>query len=136
VSAEEGAAGITRFTIDRVEPETRAVSQKELPVLVGARLYVRPIEQLTSEWLTRVLRCHLTGRMPCTSSASCPLEVPGVDVDVSPAGSAFVVMVTSTDRASAREVLQRAKALATRHKDEVKAVEVNPDLLASDRGGR
>jgi hypothetical protein len=115
VSNEEAAGGITRFTVERAEPETRQVSQKELPALVGARLYVRPTEKLTPEWLSRVLSCHMTKRMPCPSNESCPLEVGKVEVDVSSAGTAFVVLVTSSDPASAREVLRRGKALAAAH---------------------
>ena len=91
------------------------MSQKELPVLVGARLYVRPTEKLTTEWLSRVLACHMTKRVPCPANESCPLEVGKVDIDVSSAGSAFVVTVTSTHPAAAREVLRRSKALAAAH---------------------
>jgi hypothetical protein len=112
VSNEEAAGGVTRFTVERAEPETRHVSQKERPALVGARLYVRPTDTLTPEWLSRVLACHMTKRVPCPSNESCPLEVGKVDVDVSSAGTAFVVVVTSLDPASAREVLRRGKALA------------------------
>jgi hypothetical protein len=103
VPDDEATQGLSRYVVERAEPLTRERSQKELPGLVGARLYVRAAPALTAEWLSRVLACQIAKRAPGPAL---------VEVDVTSAGSAFDVMITARDADAAREVLRRARALA------------------------
>ena len=83
--------------------------------LFGARITFRAVPGMTSEWLQRVVDCHLARNAVVTSTEDmnfCPLAVPHVAAIVSSTGSGFAVDVTSDNEYAALEVIKRAQGLA------------------------
>jgi hypothetical protein len=70
---------------------------------------------LTSEWLQRIVDCHLARNnalgndMP--EMAYCPLVPKGISAKVSSTGDGFAVTIESNDSNTSKEVLRRAEAL-------------------------
>lgn len=83
--------------------------------LVGAVVTVRAVEGLTTEWLQRVVGCHLARNaavghdMP--EMPGCPLVPKGASASVSSAGAGFAVTIRSADDEAAADILARARGL-------------------------
>lgn len=81
----------------------------------GATVVFRATPGLTSEWLQRILSCHLARNaavghdMP--EMPYCPLVPRGVQAKVRSVGDGFAVDVTSKDPAAAAEIWRRAQHL-------------------------
>lgn len=82
----------------------------------GATVVFRAVPGLTAEWLQRLVDCHIARassvghQMP--EMAYCPLVLKGVKATVSSTGNGFAIAVTSDEKATAEEILKRAKAAA------------------------
>ena len=77
--------------------------------LAGARAYVPAKPGLTGEWLHAQLERRSSAPQQGTS---CPLDVPGVSINVRSAGPGFWVSLAASDVNDAKEVLRRAQTLA------------------------
>jgi hypothetical protein len=83
--------------------------------LTGAIVTFRAVPMLTSEWLQRIVDCHLARNnalgndMP--EMAYCPLVPKGISAKVSSTGDGFAVTIESNDSNTSKEVLRRAEAL-------------------------
>lgn len=80
--------------------------------VAGAKMYIHAEKGMTREYLNRAAICHAKASK-APSYANDPLRVDGkIDaVRVYPAGGAFVIAVTSEDKATGREIWKRADAL-------------------------
>lgn len=82
---------------------------------VGATVTLRAVPGLTSEYLQRLVECHLARNAALGHAVpempDCPLVPKGVTARVRSAGTGFAVDVRSDDPDTAREVLARAKRL-------------------------
>lgn len=80
--------------------------------IAGAKMYVPAEKGMTREYLNRAAICHAKAS-EAPSYANDPLRVDGrIDgIRVYPAGGAFVIAVTSEDKATGREIWKRADAL-------------------------
>ncbi len=82
---------------------------------VGAVVVFRAVPGLTTEWLQRVVDCHLARSaslghvMP--EMPNCPLVPTGAQATVSSTTGGFAVAVRAANRASADEILARAQRL-------------------------
>lgn len=110
-SAEANAdTCFAEHAVTKVVPHHKAVpsGQGSYRALVGARAYVPAKPGLTGEWLHAQLeRRSSTPR----EGTQCPLDVPGIDIDVRSAGPGFWVSLSANDGKDAKEVLRRAQTL-------------------------
>ena len=85
----------------------------------GATVVFRATPGLTTEWLQRIVNCHLARNAAAGHDMPempyCPLVPPGVDAKVRSVGDGFAVDVTSKDPATAAEILRRAQQLTATH---------------------
>jgi hypothetical protein len=98
-------------SVTKVVPHHKAIAsgQGSYQALVGARAYVPAKPGLTGEWLHAQLeRRSSTPRQ----GTECPLDVPGVSIDVRSSGPGFWVSLSASDTADAKEVLRRTQTLA------------------------
>jgi hypothetical protein len=81
----------------------------------GAVVTFRAVPGMTSEWLQRVVDCHLARNASLGHEVpempNCPLVPRGAQARVHSAGDGFAVEIRSDDAATAREILARAKRL-------------------------
>jgi hypothetical protein len=106
-----------REDITNVEPAymPSARGKGDPSMVMGAVITFRAVKGLTSEWLQRIVNCHIARNnamgndMP--EMAYCPLEPKGVKATVASAGDGFAVRIEATDPKTAQEVLRRAQAL-------------------------
>ena len=109
-----------REDIASVEPLTvhAASSRGSSTRTVGAIITFRAIPGMTSQWLQRVVDCHLARNAAVGHDVpempSCPLVPNNVTAQVNPTASGFAVSVRSDDTDTAREVLRRAQTLVAR----------------------
>jgi len=95
------------------EPPLRGKGDPER--LMGAVVNLRAVPMLTSEWLQRIVDCHVAANnvvgneMP--EMAFCPLAPKGITAKVSSNGAGFAIRIESQDPNTAKEVLRRAQAL-------------------------
>jgi hypothetical protein len=107
-----------REDVRRVEPLHEKVYGGSTPGLKGAIVSFRAVPGLTTEWLQRLVRCHVARSasmghaMPGMSY--CPLALKGVTASVTSAGDGFAVTIQAEDPDTAAEVLRRAQALVPR----------------------
>jgi hypothetical protein len=97
-------------TVTKVVPHHKAIpsGQGSYQALAGARAYVPAKPGLTGEWLHAQLeRRSSTPRQ----GTECPLDVPGVSIDVRSSGPGFWVSLSASDVTDAKEVLRRAQTL-------------------------
>lgn len=108
VVAELGQEG---YRVDQVNDLTRQRRIGKAVVMQpsGAQLFVRAEAGMSAPYLQRMIDCQLA-----QGQGSGPLAVPGVKATVQPQGQHFVVQILAPDVASAREVQQRARTLASR----------------------
>ena len=84
----------------------------------GATIVFRTVPGLTLEWFQHEVNCHIARasaaghEMP--EMSYCPLVLKGVSATVSSKGDGFAVRVTSDDKQTAQEILQRSRALVAR----------------------
>jgi hypothetical protein len=99
------------LAVTKVVPHHKAMpsGQGSYQALVGARAYVPAKPGLTGEWLHAQLeRRSSTPRQ----GTECPLDVPGIGIDVRSSGPGFWVSLSANDTADAKEVLRRTQTLA------------------------
>lgn len=111
-SAQAGCV-LAPYHVTSVRPYVREVNNGKRVVsrdLRGAELYLQAQPGVTREWLTAQLQQHLS-QMGGTSMPGCPLSVQGTTVEVSSAGSGFVVRLVAPNHDKAESVLQLARAL-------------------------
>lgn len=81
----------------------------------GVVVTFRAVPGMTTEWLQRVVDCHLARNASLGHAVpempDCPLVPRGVQARVRSVGDGFVVEIRSDDNATARETLSRAKRL-------------------------
>lgn len=96
--------------VTKVVPHHKAVAagQGSYRALAGARAYVPAKPGLTGEWLHAQLERRSSAPRAGTE---CPLDVPGVSIDVRSAGPGFWVSLSADDTKHAKEVLRRAQTL-------------------------
>ncbi len=100
--------------IARVERLTEVVSPKlAIRRTVGAIVTFRARPAMTSEWLQRVVDCHIARNAALghvnPEMPNCPLVPKGVVARVTSTGNGFAIAIRSDDPAVAREVLDRAR---------------------------
>jgi len=110
-TTESEASCFADNSVTKVVPHHKSVAsgQGSYQMLAGARAYVPAKPGLTGEWLHALLERRSSTPRPGTE---CPLDVPGVRIDVRSSGPGFWVSLSSTDPDNAREVLRRAQTLA------------------------
>jgi hypothetical protein len=97
--------------VDEVRVGTRNKEKKT----TGADIVFRAVPGMTTEWLQRIVDCHLARasavghEMP--EMSYCPLVLKNVKAKVSSTGTGFAVAVTSEDPETVKEIIKRAKAL-------------------------
>ena len=74
----------------------------------GAIVSVAAQPGMTREWLQRQVDD------PATAQSGCPMAVNGASGRVTSTGDGFAIIVSSQDRAGAREILRRAEGLTSR----------------------
>jgi hypothetical protein len=101
-------------SVDELTEEVR-VGHSVLHRTVGATIVFRAVRGMTAEWLQRAVDCHLARNAALGHEVpempDCPLVPRDVTARVRSTGNGFAVDVRSDDRASAEEVLRRARAL-------------------------
>lgn len=82
--------------------------------IAGAKMYVTATKGMTREYLHRAAVCHANAS-DIPEYGHDPLRVGGEieSIRVHSAGPSFVISVTSEDRATGREIWNRAEALTT-----------------------
>jgi hypothetical protein len=76
--------------------------------LAGARVYIPAEPGLTEEWLHHELAQRVASD---NSDPLCPLDLPGVSVDVEGSGPGFWVNISAANDKQAQAVLKRAQRL-------------------------
>jgi len=84
------------------------VGQGTHSTLVGARVFLWAEPGLTREWLHRQLAERAAQPR---GNAQCPLDVPGVRIQVESAGPGFWLNISADEGRPAAEVLRRAQAI-------------------------
>ena len=85
--------------------------------LIGATVLFRAVPGMTTEWLQRVVSCHVARNaalgnvMP--EMPDCPLVPRGVAASVHSTGDGFAVEIKSDDASVAKEIVARAARLHT-----------------------
>ena len=83
--------------------------------LVGATVTVRAVPGMSTEWLQRIVDCHLARNASVghyvPEMPSCPLVPKGVEATVTSTGDGFAIAIRAGDSQTAREVLRRAQSL-------------------------
>lgn len=104
-------AGVEPF-VRRTDPYTAGSRER----VVGAVVTFRAVPGMTTEWLQRLVDCHLARNAALghvvPEMPNCPLVPAGVRARVRPAGTGFAVEIDSDDPDVAREILARAERLA------------------------
>lgn len=94
------------------ESYTGKVKTREL---LGAKVVFRAVPGMTTEWLQRVVDCHLARNATLGFDQPgmfyCPLNLPHVDAVVRSTGNGFSITVRSDDPETAKKVLRRAHGL-------------------------
>ena len=104
--------------IAAVEPLTERVGTGKVPVprTTGVVVTFRAVPGLTTEWLQRVVDCHLARNVSLghemPEMPNCPLVPKGAEARVSSTGNGFAVAIRSDDPISAAEILARATRLS------------------------
>ncbi len=87
---------------------------------VGAIVTFHAVPGMTTEWLQRVVDCHLARNAALGHTVpempNCPLVPKGAEARVSSTGSGFAVAIRSEDEQTAREILARAQRLTSESK--------------------
>ena len=108
------AEDIESVTPLRVE-ETGAGEEIPRERLAGATVVFRAVEGLNAEWFQRLVDCHLARNAALGHEVpempDCPLVPKGARAQVRPVGNGFAVEITAGDRATANEILARARRL-------------------------
>lgn len=88
-------------------------------MLVGAIVRFRAVSGMTTEWLQRVVVCHLARHASLghvvPEMPNCPLVPKGVTATVSSTGGGFAVAIESSDPTTAQDILARALRLISRN---------------------
>jgi hypothetical protein len=105
-----------REDITSVDPAYVHISGKQpRDQLVGAVVVFRAVPNMTSQWLQRVVDCHIARNNSLGNNVpempNCPLVPKGITATVSSLGNGLTVRIESQDSATAQEVLRRAQSL-------------------------
>lgn len=100
--------------IESVSPLTESVA-KHPPRQVGAIVKFAAVKGMTTEWLQRVVDCHVARNAALghvvPDMPNCPLVPKGVSASVSSTDRGFAVSIRGEDAAAQREILARAQRL-------------------------
>lgn len=103
-----------REDIVSVEPSTERTGRYGRRV-VGAEVVFAALPGMTSEWLQRVVDCHLARNAVLgdddKTMSYCPLAVPHTTAVVHSVGNGFAVDIRAIDDRSVKDVVSRAEAL-------------------------
>jgi hypothetical protein len=106
-----------REAIVEVKPLTRDLGGDERTVKepAGATIVLLPAQGVTAERLERIVQCHIARNAVLSNDdpdmSYCPLVPKGVSTNVASTGNGFAVNIMAEDKATAAEVLRRARAL-------------------------
>jgi len=109
-----------REDIASVEPLNGLISggRGNIQRLEGATVTFRAVPGMTTQWLQRIVDCHIARNAALghdvPEMSFCPLVPNHVSATVSEARGGFAVAVRSDDAATAQEILKRAQALVAR----------------------
>lgn len=85
--------------------------------VAGAEVVFAAVPGMTSEWLQRVVDCHLARNaalgheMAAMEMRDCPLTPSGAQARVRSVGDGFAVAIRADDEATSKEILRRAESL-------------------------
>lgn len=97
--------------------EKAVVGQATSYRTAGADVMFRAVPGMTTEWLQRVIDCHLARNAAVGHPAAslqmidCPLTLHGVQARVRSTGNGFAVAIRADDTETSREILRRAESL-------------------------
>lgn len=107
-----------REDIAGVEPLTSGGRSRSLPTTVGAVITFRATPGMTTQWLQRLVDCHLARSAAMghdvPEMAYCPLMPKSTTARVVARDAGFAVEVRSDDSESVKEIIKRAQALVGR----------------------
>jgi len=99
----------------RVEPSLVPGGTRSPPRQVGVSVTFRAVPGLTSEWLQRLVDCHVARNAvlghDLPQMSYCPLAVRGVTAHVQADGGGYAVTVRSDEQESINAIRQRAEAI-------------------------
>lgn len=99
----------------RVEPVLVSGGSKNPPHQVGMKVVFRAVPGLTSEWLQRLVDCHIARNAVLGHDAAemsyCPLAVQGATAEVRAEGGGYAVAIRSTEQESINQIRTRVEAL-------------------------
>lgn len=95
--------------------ETRVAGRSQIEEETGAVVRFRAVSGLTSEWLQRVVDCHLARSAALghdvAGMPNCPLVPKGATAVVSSTGNGFAVAIRGDDEEAIDEIILRASRL-------------------------
>lgn len=106
VTAQLGQEGAVVEHVNDLRRQTR-IGRAVVIQPSGAQVFVRAEPGMSAAYLQRVVNCQASAGM-----GAGPLSVPGVKATVVEQGQHFVVQILAPNLDSAKEVQQRARALA------------------------
>src|SRR5882672_9015272 len=106
---------LNQYRIGSVAPYNveQHIGKNTLQSLRGAEIYVEAQPGLTAEWLQLNLSRHVTEMQGPATMRDCAFDLDSVHVDVSSAGSGFLVRLIAPDSKTGQEVLRRAQLLVS-----------------------
>jgi hypothetical protein len=122
---ERACAGLSKADVDTTMAEVQANIEQVGPLrqgdgiklpphLAGAVIQVRATRTMTPQWLGRVLQCQVAQQEAALSRAQdgCPLDLGGVQSEVTPTQTGFAVTIQSRNADVAGEIVRRVNAFA------------------------
>lgn len=104
-----------REDIVRAEPLLAPSGSKSLPRQVGVTVFFRAVPGLTSEWLQRLIDCHVARNAllghDAPEMAYCPLAVRGVTAHVSAEHGGYAVALRADEQESINAIRERVDVL-------------------------
>lgn len=104
-----------REDVVRAEPVLTPGGSKSPPRQVGVTVIFRTVPGLTSEWLQRIIDCHIARNAvlghDAPEMAYCPLAVPGVTAHVSAEHGGYAVTLRADEQESINAIRQRVDAI-------------------------
>lgn len=101
--------------IVRAAPVLTSGGSKSPPRQVGVTVIFRTVPGLTSEWLQRIIECHIARNAVLGHDAPemdyCPLAVPGVTAHVSAEQGGYAVTLRADEPESINAIRQRVDAI-------------------------
>jgi hypothetical protein len=113
--------------VDRLEPiysTVRTGRGNREAHLIGARLFVHPLEGVTSELLERALRCHNARKIAQQTADTTPPDpfwcpTCWIEIGVSSAGNGLEIQLKNEELVTAKRILSRAETFIGRAPSEI-----------------